>query len=107
MATTDIRALSDEQLVHAELQLERDMIAASFRLRTGQLEDTASLGRMRRQIARVRTQQRQRELEQGLAKDSLRNLHRATFQPSAGQEQGGEGSGGFLKGIVDKIGGKD
>ena len=78
MATPDIRTMSDEQLVHAELQLERDLLAATFRLRTGQLEDTSTLGRVRRQIARLRTAQSAREREQGVAKDDLRNRYRAT-----------------------------
>lgn len=106
MAKQNFDALSDEQLVHKELGLERDLIAASFRQKTGQLEDTASLRRMRRDIARLRTAQRQRELQQGLGKDSLRNRFRATFVPSAGdQAEAPQGSGGFLKGIVDKISG--
>lgn len=99
-------SLTDEQLVHKELQLERDMLAASFRLKTGQLDDTAGLGRMRRDIARLRTAQRARELAQGLSKDALRNRYRGTFQPGAAVEaSGAPASSGFLKGIVDKIGG--
>lgn len=104
MAAKDMSGMSDEQLVHAELQLERDLLAASFRLRTGQLENTASLGQMRRQIARLRTAQRQRELEQGLKTDSLRNRFRASFQPAAVAAVESPASGGFLKGMVDKIG---
>lgn len=103
---TDLNTLSDEQLVHAELQLERDLLAASFRLRTGQLEDTSSLGRIRKQIARIRTAQRQREVSQGLTTDALRNRFRATFQPAAVAPESKAG-GGFLKGMVDKIGTTD
>ncbi len=106
MAKQNLDALTDEQLVHRELQLERELLAAGFRLRTGQLEDTESLGRLRKDIARARTAQRSRELDQGLAKDSLRNQHRGSFQAGSG-DAGGEqaSSGGFLKGLVDKIGG--
>lgn len=107
MAANEINSLTDEQLVHAELQLERDLLAATFRLRTGQLEDTSSLGRMRRKIARLRTAQRQRELGQGLKTDSLRNRYRATFQPAAVAPAEAAASGGFLKGMVDKIGNAD
>lgn len=103
----DLKKLDDQALVHAELQLERDLITASFRLRTGQLDDTASIGRVRRDLARSRTLQRQRELDHGLAKDSLRSRYRSTFQPSAAEAEGTGGSGGFLKGFVDKISGND
>ena len=106
MAKQNLDALTDEQLVHRELQLERDLLAASFRLRTGQLEDTESLGRLRKDIARARTAQRRRELDQGLAKDSLRNRYRGSFQPDAAASSDDQpSSGGFLKGLVDKIGG--
>lgn len=105
MAIADLHKLNDEELVHTELQLERDLLAASFRLRTGQLDDTASVGRVRKDIARARTVQREREREQGLPKDSLRTRHRPTFSAKASEDQPTAGSGGFLKGIVDKIGG--
>lgn len=106
MAKQTFDALSDEQLVHKELELERELIAASFRQKTGQLEDSARLGRIRRDIARLRTAQRAREIAQGLGKDSLRNRFRATFVAGqAASASAGEASGGFLKGIVDKIGG--
>lgn len=105
MAKQKLDTLSDEQLVHRELQLERELIAAGFRHRTGQLEDTESLGRTRREIARARTAQRQRELAQGLAKDALRRQYRPTFDPQAAEAAAGGASGGFVKGIVDKLGG--
>ncbi|NOY25855.1 MAG: 50S ribosomal protein L29 [Oligoflexia bacterium] len=103
----NLKKLDDEALVHAELQLERDLITASFRLRTGQLDDTSSIGRVRRDLARSRTLQRQRELDHGLAKDSLRSRYRPTFQPSVPETEGTDGSGGFLKGLVDKISGSN
>ena len=106
MNSQEIQALSDEQLVHNELQLERDLLAASFRLRTGQLEDTAGLGRIRRDIARLRTAQRSRERAQGLNKDALRNQHRATFQAKA-SGSGAGASGSFVKGLVDKMGSQE
>lgn len=107
MKYSELNKLSDEQLVHRELQLERDLIAANLRLKTGQLEDTASLGRIRKAIARARTAQRSREKEQGLNSDALRSRFRATFQPSAAAEGDGKAAGGFVQGLVDKIGGND
>ena len=106
MTFAEISALSDEQLVHTELQTERELLASSFRLKTGQLENTASLSVLRKQIARLRTAQRQRELEAGLAVDTLRNRYRGSFQAAAAQAAGGT-AGGFVKGFVDKVGAKD
>ena len=79
-------ALSDEKLVHRELDLERQLLDLSFRKRTGQLEDTSKLGKVRRDIARVRTAERARERVQGLTKDALRGLHRGTWSPAAASE---------------------
>lgn len=103
----DIKAMTDQQLVHQELQLERDLIEASFRHRTGQLDDTSKLKKLRRAIARARTEQRNRERAQDLVKDALRNTHRGSFQPnSAPTSESGEpaAGGGFLSGIADQLG---
>ena len=105
MSDNGLAALSDEQLVHRELSLERDLIAARFRLATNQLDDSSRLKKLRKNIARARGEQRNRELDQGLAKDSLRSRWTSSFDPAAVQsaDEGGA-DGGFLKGIVDKMG---
>ena len=41
--------------------------------------DAMFFRKVRRAIARLRTEQRRREFEQGLTKDSLRNSHRNTL----------------------------
>lgn len=102
MSTVDLNSLDDKSLVHRELQLERELMDARFRSKTGQLEDTSKLAKLRKGIARTRTAQRAREIEQSLAPNSLRDAHRSSFTP--GEIGGGEGgAGGFLKGIVDKV----
>ena len=102
---SDLSNMTDEQLVHEELRLERDLIESSFRHRTSQLEDTSTLKKLRRGIARARTEQRNRERAQELQKDALRNLHRGSFVPGAAAEAGGDqASGGFLSGIADQLG---
>ena len=60
MNTQEITALSDEQLDHTELQLERDLIAARFAHRTSQLDDNSVMKKLRRDIARLRTAARGR-----------------------------------------------
>jgi len=102
MNTPEITSLTDEQLVHRELQLERDLIATRFAHRTSQLDDSSKMKKIRRDIARLRTAARGREIEQSLPKDSLKAKHAKSFAPEAGEGAGGEGAG-FLKGIVDKV----
>ena len=70
--------LSDAELVHKVLQAERDLVAARFKHSLNQLENTAKLGVLRRDIARMRTEARSRELENGLAKGQLLVVHRFT-----------------------------
>jgi large subunit ribosomal protein L29 len=107
MASPDWNAMSDVELVHHELQLERDMLTARFQLATNQLEDSSVVSKLRRGIARARTAQRAREIAQELSKDQLRNTHRGSFAPSESQATDGESAGGFLQGIVDKVGGNE
>ena len=108
MQYTEVKELSDEQLVHTELRLERDLIAARIRLATNQLEDTSVLMKLRRDIARLHTSAREREVDQGLSKNTLRDRYKATFTADGADKSGDEGGGrGFLKGIVDKISGSD
>lgn len=109
MAKLSLDGLGDEALVHKELALERDLLDASFRLRTGQLEDNSKTGKIRRDIARVRTEERTREAAQGLNKDELRTRHRGSFRPqpvasAAGAASESAQKGGFLSGLAGKLG---
>ena len=98
----DFQALTDEQLVHKGLQIERDLIAARFALQTNQLADTSAVGKYRKDLARVQTSLRERERAAGQGRNHLSALYGKTFQPAVSSENAGEGAG-FLKGIVDKI----
>ncbi len=101
--------LSDEQLVHRMLEAERELVAARFKHSMNQLENTASLRSMRREIARLQTEARRREKEQGLAKNRLLSMHRASYAgaASAPVEEASAEKGGFLSGIVDRLTNKD
>lgn len=103
MNYAELSKYDDKALVHYELQLERDLIDVSFRHRTGQLDDVSQLGKLRRQIAQARTAQRERERQQSLAKNALRDQHRPSFKPEASAAQEGA-SGGFMAGIANKLG---
>ena len=103
MSVADLKKLDDKGLVHRELQLERELLDAQFRIKTNQLEDTSKLAKLRKGIARARTLQREREIEQSLSPNALRDLHRSSFTPGAVGVDGAGSAGGFLKGIVDKV----
>lgn len=107
MANAQIRDLTDEQLAHQVLKAERDLVALKFRLSMSQLENTSTIGNIRKQIARLKTEARQRETVQGLAKDSLIASYGKTFAKGKGSSEGGDQSGGFLSGIVDKLSSND
>lgn len=108
MQSNEIKDFSDEKLVHSELGLERELIGARMRLATNQLEDTSTLKKLRRDIARLQTASREREAAQGLHKNALKDRHRGSFSADGSAKDGDEGGGrGFLKGIVDKISGSD
>ena len=82
MKNSDIKAMSDEQLVHSELQLQRDIVHTRIDQVFEKSEDMMKLRKVRRNIARLRTEQRAREIKADLAKDNLRNTHRKTFVPA-------------------------
>jgi ribosomal protein L29 len=100
----ELSKLDDKALVHTELQFERDLIEASFRHSTGQLDDVSKLGKLRRSIARARTAERARERDQGLTHNALRDRHRSSFKPEAPPDQTARLGAGFMKGIAEKLG---
>lgn len=113
MKYAELNALSDEKLVHRELDLERQLLELSFRKRMGQLEDNSKLAKVRKDIARARTAERSREKAGGLDKDALRGQHSATWSLNAGgQAEAGDqatttGRRGFVRGLLDKIKGSE
>jgi large subunit ribosomal protein L29 len=59
LAEMDLRALIDELR-----ESKQEALNLRFRNATGQLDNTAEIGRVRRQIARINTFIRQREIEE-------------------------------------------
>ncbi len=99
-----IAELNDEQLVHKMLSTERELVAARFAHAQSTLENTASLRVLRKDIARLATEARRREVEAGLNKDALMSKYRNSFAADGTQSEADGGSGGgFLSGIVDKL----
>lgn len=62
MKTTELRQMSDAELVEQHDELKEELFNLRFRLATGQLDNYARLGQVRRDVARVLTVQREREL---------------------------------------------
>jgi len=58
----ELNGLTTEQLLNREKELKEQLFNLRFQLATGQLENTASLKNVRKNIARVKTVLRQQEL---------------------------------------------
>jgi ribosomal protein L29 len=100
--------LSDEQVVHAALSREREMVAARFQHSQNSLDNTAELGGIRKEIARLKTEARTRELAHDLGKGELFQKYRGTYKlGEAPVVEEAPKKGGFLSGIVDKLTGKE
>jgi ribosomal protein L29 len=99
----DLSALTDEQLVHTELNAQRDLAAQQLRHVTGKLENNSLLGKARRAIARAQTEIRRRELAAGDVNGALRTRHLGSYKP---QVLGAvpEAGGAFLKNVLDGAG---
>jgi large subunit ribosomal protein L29 len=62
-----VREMSDKELLDALQQAKQDLWSARFALSTRQLNDTSSIPRTRRTIARIMTVQRERTSGAGSA----------------------------------------
>ena len=58
----ELNGLTTEQLLNREKELKEQLFNLRFQLATGQLENTASLKTVRKNITRVKTVLRQQEL---------------------------------------------
>ena len=65
MKASDLRELSVEELNLKESDLRRDLWKLRFDNHTNQLDDTAKISRLRRDIARIKTVLVERAREQG------------------------------------------
>jgi large subunit ribosomal protein L29 len=59
----DVRAMSDDELQDKLLKLKKEQFNLRFQQATGQLENTAEYGRVRKDIARIRTVQSERKAQ--------------------------------------------
>lgn len=62
MKAKDIRALTTDQMLEKEKQYKEELFNLRFQQATGQLEDTARLRQVRKNIARIKTILSEKEL---------------------------------------------
>jgi large subunit ribosomal protein L29 len=55
--------MGDEELEHRLVETKGELFNLRFQHATGQLDDTTRLGELRREIARLHTLRREREIE--------------------------------------------
>ncbi|EKU93547.1 50S ribosomal protein L29 [Alloiococcus otitis] len=64
MKAKELKELSTAELLEKEAEYKEELFNLRFQLATGQLEDTAQIKKVRKNIARVKTVLRQAELAQ-------------------------------------------
>ena len=65
MKASDLRDLDDKEMAKRLVELRKEVFGLRFSNATGELDDTAGLGRARRDLARALTVARERQLEAG------------------------------------------
>ncbi len=100
MSTVNLSELSDEQLVHSEMNAQRELAAHQLRHATGKLENNSLLGKTRRAIARAQGEIRRREIAAKLVNGALRTKHLGSYKPAA-LGSAPEAGGSFLKNMLD------
>ncbi len=65
MKAAEVKELTDEELEHKELELREELFNLTIQHATGQLENTARIVHVKKDIARVRTIQRERMMSKG------------------------------------------
>ena len=94
--------MSDEEIVHAELQLDRDLVTLRFQKKAGNSRGVHKSKQVRRAIARLKTEQRAREIAGELEKGSLLAAHRASFKPLDGDFDSGSSFGADLNAEMEE-----
>ena len=59
---SDVRAKTDDQLAEQTIQLRREQLNLRFQAASGQLQNTARVNAVRKEIAKVKTIQQQRRV---------------------------------------------
>ena len=67
MKPAEVRAMSDEELKNRLLELKKEQFNLRFQKASGQLENTARIRQVRRDIARIKTEMTARRKKQQAA----------------------------------------
>ncbi len=62
ITTVELRELSDDELLDRLAEVKQDVFTLRFQIATGQAENTSLLGVAKRDVARIRTILREREI---------------------------------------------
>ncbi|HEX2154149.1 MAG TPA: 50S ribosomal protein L29 [Acidimicrobiia bacterium] len=68
MKAADVREMENDDLVEALAEAKEELFNLRFQLATNQLDNTARFKEVKKDIARIRTEMRQRETEEEKAK---------------------------------------
>jgi large subunit ribosomal protein L29 len=63
MKARELRECSSEELQHKQQELIEELFNLRFQLATGQIENVGRIAAVRRDIARVKTVQRERQMQ--------------------------------------------
>ncbi len=66
MKARELRELTDEELAQKERELVEELFNLRFQLATGQIENVGRIRAVRRDIARVKTVRRERQLQKSV-----------------------------------------
>lgn len=64
MKSVDVRAMTEDQLKDTLLKLKEEQFKLRFQQASGQMENTARYGQIRRDIARIKTVQTERNSQE-------------------------------------------
>ena len=70
MKAAEIRAMSDEELKNTLLELKKEQFNLRFQKAAGQLENTARIRQVRRDIARIKTEMTARRKQKSAQKSA-------------------------------------
>lgn len=73
MKAKEIKALSTTEMLEKEKSYKDELFNLRFQLATGQLENTARLKQVRKNIARIKTALREQELNKQSIKEAITN----------------------------------
>ena len=73
MKAKEIKALSTTEMLEKEKSYKDELFNVRFQLATGQLENTARLKQVRKNIARIKTALREQELNKQSIKEAITN----------------------------------